>query len=523
MSILEKIVVGDKERFGVDILFQGDPDNGQGATPEESLSWGALEIWIKGKNICSHVEDGALVSSITWYLLPVIEWLAANWDPLLHEERLPNRNLGDDARTSLQATRFAPESLDPEAESEWSKEWQEWRLRHCLQSCRGGGLLPDLVFRRWRDKIEISWGKEVTLPGFPEDAIFVYHEGVARLEPLLVAGPLHELINKTLAVFLAAAPSSVRFQALAARIRMIADAPTDDRLAWLAGLGTSYKRVKERWQRVTSCIQRAGSELAGSLLEVKHNEFVIEGSCQAALMFGSVSPSLSDGDIQKLVQKLIELYAPDSENSRLRSLVEYKPVADDGAAAWDDGYDLAGQVIDELSLDQQDFGEVDIGRILTELGIVCDEIALDDQDVRGVSIAGPHHRPSILVNSSDAHNETSPGRRFTLAHEICHILFDRTYGQKLAMASGDWAPRQVEQRANAFAAMLLMPSARIRKVVAELNIPLTSEQAVHEVRKHFGTSFKAALGHLKNLGLLDPATAERISEKRETRLAAIDQ
>ena len=50
---------------------------------------------------------------------------------------------------------------------------------------------------------------------------------------------------------------------------------------------------------------------------------------------------------------------------------------------------------------------------------------------------------------------TRTRRRFTLAHELCHLIHDRGYGARLAIASGPWAPADVEQRANAFAAMLL--------------------------------------------------------------------
>ena len=43
----------------------------------------------KVENLCAHREDGEQVDSVHWYLLPLIEWFADNWNPLLHEERLP--------------------------------------------------------------------------------------------------------------------------------------------------------------------------------------------------------------------------------------------------------------------------------------------------------------------------------------------------------------------------------------------------------------------------------------------------
>ena len=49
-----------------------------------------------------------------------------------------------------------------------------------------------------------------------------------------------------------------------------------------------------------------------------------------------------------------------------------------------------------------------------------------------------------------------------MAHELCHILFDRSRARSLAHSSTPWASPSVEQRANAFAAMLLMPPTRAR-------------------------------------------------------------
>ncbi len=512
------ICVGNKEHFAVHVALERDPDNGQGASLEESLSWGALEIWVHGKNLCRHVEDGELVSSVHWYLLPIIEWLAANWNPLLHEERLPNRNAGDDAWKSLAETRFPPANFDSDAEDKWFQQWQAWWFRHSLQSCRCGGLFPDILIRRWRDTVEVSWGNG-SLPGIPDDVVFLYPQGLKRLDPVLVARPLYEMLQKTTDYLLRRQASSPRFQEVAQKVRRIAATPREDRLAWLAGLGSSYESIKEKWNQVTAVIRKANREIADYLLEVTDNELFIQGSCYATLMFGSAAPTLAENDLEVLVGELIDLYAPDSEKSQLRDLVVSEPIDFDGRPAWEVGYGLAERVIERFLIEKQSSQAVDMTAILANLGIRQEEIRLSDKHVRGISIAGPRHLPSILVNLSDVHNDTLPGKRFTLAHELCHILFDRTHGKKLAMVSDTWAPLQIEQRANAFAAMFLMPPELIRRAIAGLGVSLESEQGIHEVCKRLGTSFKATLDHLKNLGHLDPMTAEQISEAREQRLS----
>lgn len=511
------VSVGDKETFALNVEFEPDPDIGASAEEEESLSWGSIEVWVRGKNLCAHTEEGMVVNSVRWYLLPLIEWLASNWNPLLHEERLPNRNAADDAWQSLIYTRFPPISFQEPEEDEWSRQWQEWWLRHSLQSCRCGGLFPDIVIRRWQDLVEVSWGNR-PLPGIPGGFVFA-DRGTERLEPKLIAGPLYELLLKTIDYLLHRLPSSQRFHRVAETVSMIKRTPREVRLAWLAGLGSSYAAIKENWDRIASTVQKARQEVADYLLEAVDDGLVIEGSCHAALMFGSAAPALSDDDLEILVNKLTELYNPEEEKSQLRSLVAHAPVGFDGQPAWEIGYNLAERVIERFSLDKQAEDAVDISMILDELGIRQERIRLSDEHIRGVSIAGPRHQPSILINSSDLHNDTPPGERFTHAHELCHILFDRTYGRKLAIVSDKWAPLQVEKRANAFAAMLLMPPELVRRAVASLRIPVTSERAVDEIRKRLGTGFKATLDHLMNLGWLDPTAAEQIAEARDEHLS----
>ena len=54
-----------------------------------------------------------------------------------------------------------------------------------------------------------------------------------------------------------------------------------------------------------------------------------------------------------------------------------------------------------------------------------------------------------------------------IGHELCHLLHDRSFGSRLVIVSGPWAPRAIEQRANAFAAWLLMPPSLVTLAIAE--------------------------------------------------------
>ena len=86
-----------------------------------------------------------------------------------------------------------------------------------------------------------------------------------------------------------------------------------------------------------------------------------------------------------------------------------------------------------------------------------DEIEFETDSIRGVALAGEGFSPKIVINLAHVYNSNEEGKRFTIGHELCHILFDRTRARRISHVSGSWAPRGIEKRANAFAAYLLMP------------------------------------------------------------------
>ena len=96
---------GQTGAFAIGIAFMDDPDGQQGASTDVALSWGALQIWVNGQNLCTHLGNGELIQSVHWYLLPLLEWLVQQWDPLLHEERLPCK-VADTAKSAARGHRI---------------------------------------------------------------------------------------------------------------------------------------------------------------------------------------------------------------------------------------------------------------------------------------------------------------------------------------------------------------------------------------------------------------------------------
>lgn len=257
---------GSTDVFAIRLSFIPDPDDGIAIDSDESASWGRLELWVNGQNLCAHVEQGELLQGVHWYMLSFLEWIADSWNPLLHEEKLPNRNIGDSAVESLTITRNPPAlaaELDIVA---WEQEWYEWNGRHALRAARNGGLFPNIVLRRLRDHIEVSWDGELpagTPPGFR----FNLSRGSALLDPEEVAEPLYELVNDAVGYLRQRIPSSARLESLEGRIQELPNTDQrDTRLGWLAGLQPHahvLNRLKEKtvdqfkgsWEEITNVLR----------------------------------------------------------------------------------------------------------------------------------------------------------------------------------------------------------------------------------------------------------------------------
>ena len=66
--------------------------------------------------------------------------------------------------------------LDEGQESNWESAWHGWWSRHAIQAAREGGVFPDVIFRRFQDSIEISWGDSRS-QGVPNHVNFALRPG----------------------------------------------------------------------------------------------------------------------------------------------------------------------------------------------------------------------------------------------------------------------------------------------------------------------------------------------------------
>ena len=212
------------------------------------------------------------------------------------------------------------------------------------------------------------------------------------------------------------------------------------RLGLLSGGAAGNGDAIAEWNRIASLFPPGLSkDTERAVFGTDDGALVVTGACQAALMFGSLSPTVDETDARLLAAKLVDYYAPGSESAALKNFVHNEPIERSDEEAWDYGYRLANDLREGLGADFFSAGRADLDAVYAHLSVSVDEIELHDRSIRAVAIAGPSHRPVALINRSYEFRDSEP-RRFTLAHELCHIIHDRSYGARLAMASGPWAP-----------------------------------------------------------------------------------
>ncbi|MBF0164690.1 MAG: ImmA/IrrE family metallo-endopeptidase [Magnetococcales bacterium] len=479
---------GDRNQFAFEFRFQKDPDNGRSATPLESNSWGEFRFWVRGFNLCQHQHHNHTHQEVSWHLSPLLTWFADNWDPIFHEERFPLACDRPNARLGyLDSLRRYLADTDPVMEKK-GMMWFDWWQRHALRSCRQGGLFPDLFFRRMVDFIEISWG-EFPLEGVAKDFYFNAPERSQNLPIQLVADPLMKGLLEAVSSLNDLMPHDSDLKTLSNKVRQLSDdGRSQIRLAWYAPkLSDLQDSLRSKIRNINQFAQRAG---------------YIHRLSPAVAMFGSLSPEIGDSDLETLISCYIDAHGESGDSAQMKPLISLDPELP-VRNPYDIGYDDALNLLDQLGDVIPTAEWIDIHAICDHLDIRIREEPLHDSNIRGVAIAGPSVMPTILLNSAHPNNRQDEGKRFSLGHELCHILHDRFFGSGIYHASGCWAPSCIEKRANAFSAMLLMPVDILNQKISALDEPLDSQEGIATLSTQLKVSRKSLIWHLYNLNKLD--------------------
>ena len=514
---------GDREKFFFQLAFEPPADPDFAAPEEDALSWGSFQLWVDGRNLCRHAVGTEESQAVYWHLLPFIEWLVEHWDYLFHEQRPPVRNAAQFAWQSLAETN-SPLAL--EHGGEWDFQTAavnaEWSGRHSITTCREGGLFPEVIIRRFWSGVEISWGDRPP-PGAPAGFRFVESTGAARLPVHLVAEAVQNVLAGAVGALRRSLPESKRLVLLEKKLGDLA-APRRQprRLAILAGLGHDTNEWMKRWLSLRKALIAQFGDASAALAHLfgggNQNALVVQGSCEGALMFGAAAPTLSDTDVFNLAARLVSHSLSPPTEDKLAAHARLQPPNPRCALPWQEGYQLAQEWAKANHLDNP--GQpVDVESHLAAFGVSVDDFTMEDEEIGGVAIARRERSPLILLNPHNQRNQFPSGRRFSLAHELCHLLYDRGAGAELALISGPWAPIELEKRAKAFAAMLLMPDALVERALGEAGASPSrpSFQDLLKAAKRLDVSADALAHHLSNRGWISPEKRDLLREELSNR------
>jgi Zn-dependent peptidase ImmA (M78 family) len=497
----EFIRFGDPSRFEIAMRWVADREPRERRPAHGGWSTGELRLTVGNHVLTRHEFTGNDHDAIHWYLLPFFEWLATNWVSLLHEERFSWReNHAVPAATAVfMALRRLIDARSELEQTEYAAV-QEWWARHALRAADSSALFPDLVIRRLMNDVEISW--TARQPNYAPDGYrFMLAPGAATLPISEVAIPLWEALAWTVSAPPADLDANDResISELERKIDRL-------RLLPLTALERAYLPTElfNKVERARGNIHLQDRSIRATALPV------ITQLDDAVLMFGGVSPNIGMQDTGTLLN-LLSNQVGGQDSPELAVLVD-TTIGAPLNAPFEEGYDLAEELLDDLNL-ASGTTIIDMRALVSQLGIRVIEQRLNTSTIRGVAIAGVEYRPAIIVNLTSAYNIEEPGRRFTLAHELFHVLYDREQARRITHSSGPWAPPGIEKRANAFAAMLLMPRHLVRRLLPHDDL---NRDSLFKTAAAMEVGATALLEHLFNIDVIDEFKRDELRAALET-------
>jgi Zn-dependent peptidase ImmA (M78 family) len=158
----------------------------------------------------------------------------------------------------------------------------------------------------------------------------------------------------------------------------------------------------------------------------------------------------------------------------------------------DDGIRAANFVRSWLHL--RDEERFDLDGFSSKLGIAVSKVSIPDSRLDGIATNGPEHGPAIILNLNTRRqgagsDDLDRSLRFTWAHELGHLLLDQDDWPALIDAARQRVSRNVETRANAFAASLLLPEGEAYRMWEQAGSPLgwdALEASLNRMTQEFG-------------------------------------
>lgn len=479
---------GNTDHFAIQVELHRDPHPDPGIEPALAASWGRFALWVDGRCLTRSSRAGESADGVEWYLLPLLRWASEAAVALFNEEPfpLPTRQERIPAAVDWLEASEEPPWTQTEAEEEaWFLTRSDWRRRHVLRTGFDGAAVPQVVFRRLGDAIEVSWDNE-TWPSTRRDIQYLERVGVARVSVDDAEGVWLAFVENVSSQLAAAAAAPEVEMSAADGIPQGIVPPTSQSWRWL--VPSNVSRWMEREPDMTPLVDRLRASAAKAQLAIPHTtETLLLRDCGSA----------SDADLKHLAR----LRTRDGAlSATLEALRDPRPAS--GHRPWLDGYDAALEVREALGWgDAPRPGEFAAWSVEHDVDLRVRE---HEGQIDAALVARGGCRPLIDVNLAGRQSRRWSAD-FMSAATLGVLLLDAPQDRDYAFVFGPRTHWPTAARARAFAAMLLMPRDGIRKRFDVGRCRSVDELAasVSSIMRDYGTSLIATTWHLNNLGFID--------------------
>lgn len=417
--MVEKLITfGNPSALNIDLRWT---ESGRESRTPATATRGFMRLGLGDRTVWGGESGQGGEPSLEWTWIDLLEFLGEVWPFLEWEEGYP---LGLKPMTPSLVRILAEDRWQdlPEARVEIEEEEiYGFEETHDLARSFKGARVPSVWLLREGRRIWISTREQSILRPYDE-----------TLETLSNLG-----------------------NAIASRLEGLSDGRS------LAAINTWKTRRDHSSQRLAEIATRLPAEVLRTLGSIEEIfELPPSGfECTELLAAARMTEGLLSNTSLKAILDSIRHIPCSSQNAELDKLSQEaeRLVNQSGKEKpYDQGYCLAdwfGGVLKSMRFDYP----YEPSEILNHMGVSIRSVEIPEQNVDAIACWGPRHGPAVIVNTQGVHSQEEKGQRSTLAHEMCHLLIDRTGALPLAEVLNGSAPHNVEARAKAFAAELLLP------------------------------------------------------------------
>lgn len=270
-------------------------------------------------------------------------------------------------------------------------------------------------------------------------------------------------------------------------------------VAELTRLGAARLRAIEAGEEPSVHELEVLAEAYGLDSDVLWDEPIVIPAQQVAAALASQAEFRDLGDLTRA--RLIRAARAARDLVRLREMLKLEPAPlpvlpsrDPRDAPYEQGAKLAHALRTRLNLGAGPIPSVRdvLANLLPGVSVLMADLGRDGP--AGLAFAYESHGPTIVLNLRGK-NENPSVRRFSLAHELCHLFADWDRAEPLATISGYLSETGLdrEQRANGFAVRFLCPESVVHRL---RNV--RDEDAVRVLIDEYKLHYRAARLYLRN-------------------------